>query len=571
MSDEKQPELTPAEQRVEDEKRVHGQVFLSDVALAARQAPDMGLLGGALRMLGNLSTGGRTSFEGHQLNTMIDLVQNSNPADLESAGQALWRARDAIRSAAAELDGHIDGVDWQGESGQAFRKWGKGLVAHAKKLEDFADTAGTQITVAGTGLASVRAAMPPRDSRAVPKKPDEVDLLKRVEGNPEYDAAVKVEKNRQEAINQINRLASFYAVSEATLAAQEPPRFDKGLGIDMPRPDSATYTPVAATSSPGAVTLGGSTTQGTPERSTVGSSAGLRASGDQTPLEALGPAPVLDRSTSTEINSVAAPATPTALTSTAPTAPAATSGPGPVGGTTPPPVAPSFGNPVPAGSSRVPGAPGATRHVGNAGGGLGRTSTPGASATVRSGAGPAVGRPSPMSSGGPSAIGRSVGGTQPPAAGQSGVMGGRPVAAQGGTAAPGASRTGQGNGIVGGTPQRTVSSPSSGTGGVRGVSPGTVIGGPGASQAGASAGRPGQRGAVTSGVNGVLGAPRGASGSGSKGFTSGGAGLVRGPSGRRKNDRKDEENTGSTRPDYLTEDEETWAARRRGAVPPVVE
>ncbi|MFE7457198.1 hypothetical protein [Streptomyces sp. NPDC057554] len=569
MSDEKQPELTPAEQRVEDEKRVHGQMFLSDVALAGRQASDAGLFN-PLRMLGGLSVGGRTSFEGHQLNTMIDLVQNSNPSDLESAGQALWRARDAIRSAAAELEGHIDGVDWQGESGQAFRKWGKGLVAHAKKLEDFADTAGTQITVAGTGLASVRAAMPPRDSRAVPKKPDEVDLLKRVEGNPEYDAAVKVEKNRQEAINQINRLASFYAVSEATLAAQEPPRFDRELGIDMPLPVGRDRPAPGASSAGADQVLGGNAVQGASVRATTVGPDTVGPSGGRVSGETLGPAPVLDRSVSTEINSVAAPAVPTTLNNTAPAPPAVTNGPGTVG-VTPPPVAPSFGNPVPAGSSRVPGAPGATRHVGNGGGGLGRTSPPGASATARSGTGPAVGRPSPMSNGGPSAIGRSVGGTQPPAAGQSGVMGGRPVAAQGGTAAPGASRTGQGNGIVGGTPQRTVSSPSSGTGGVRGVSPGTVIGGPGATQAGTSAGRPGQRGAVTSGVNGVLGAPRGASGSGSKGFTSGGAGLVRGPSGRRKNDRKDEENTGSTRPDYLTEDEETWAARRRGAVPPVVE
>ncbi|RBL87198.1 hypothetical protein DDE05_05190, partial [Streptomyces cavourensis] len=116
------------------------------------------------------------------------------------------------------------------------------------------------------------------------------------------------------------------------------------------------------------------------------------------------------------------------------------------------------------------------------------------------------------------------------------------------TAVPGTSRTGQGNGIVGGTPQRTVSG-TSGTGGARGVPRGTVIGAPGASGS----------------------ALRGASGSGAKGFTAGGTGLVRGPAGKRKSDRKDEEDTGSTRPDYLTEDEETWAAGRRGVVPPVVE
>ncbi|MFE2292333.1 hypothetical protein [Streptomyces sp. NPDC059452] len=568
MSDEKQPELTPAEQREQDEQRVNAQVHLSDVAHGARKITfpgDFGIFGA----LGKLSPGGRTSFEGHQLNTMIDLVENSNPADLESAGESLWDARNAIRKAAGELKEHLAEVDWQGESGDAFRKWGEGLVTHAMKLGDFADAAGTQITVAGTGLASVRSAMPPRDSRPVRKKPDEVDLLNRVEGNPEYDAAVKVEKNRQEAINQINRLASFYAVSEERLAAQEPPRFDKGLGIDMPLPTGEKVGPRPESSSTAAVGLGGVAAPGQSVRAATGGPDTVGASGGRPSSEVLGPAPVLDRSIATEINSVATPTAPTALTGITPTQPN-TSGPGTVGGPQPS-MAPSFGSPVPAGSPRFPGTSGAPRPVGNGGGGLGRTSSPGGSATARGAVGAPVGRPSPMSGGGPSATGRSIGGTQPPVAGQSGVTGGRPVAAQGGTAAPGSSRTGQGNGIVGGTPQRAVSGPSSGVGGARGGSPGTVIGGPGASQTGASAGRPAQRGAVASAANGVLGAPRGASGAGSKGFTSGGAGLVRGPAGRRKSDRKDEESTGSTRPDYLTEDEETWAVRRRGPVPPVVE
>lgn len=61
--------------------------------------------------------------------------------------EALWKARDAIRRAAKELKDHLKGVDWQGESGTAFRAFGTGLVAHAEKLGDFADAAGTQITV----------------------------------------------------------------------------------------------------------------------------------------------------------------------------------------------------------------------------------------------------------------------------------------------------------------------------------------------------------------------------------------------------------------------------------------
>ncbi|MFF7629204.1 WXG100 family type VII secretion target [Streptomyces cyaneofuscatus] len=557
MSDEKQPELTPAEQQKQDEGRVNTQLVVTDMTELGREVLSIFPFGGGGRA-------GRTSFEGHDLNAIIDLVENANPADLENAGEALWKARDAIRSAAKELGDHIDGVDWQGDSGEAFRKWGKGLVTHATKLGDFADAAGTQITVAGTGLASVRNSMPPRDRRMIQTDVDDILFPARTETNPQYAAALTVEKNRQEAINQINRLASYYAVSEEVLAGQEPPRFDQRLGVDMPKPQGLDRSAPGGAPQRGETLSNESTAQSSPERATAAVLGGDRTSTVQHPVEALGQAPVLDKSTSTEINSVATPTVPNTATGT-PLTPPATSGPGPVNTPTPP-MAPGLGNPVSASYSRATGPAGGPRPVNHAGGGLGKASPTGASATARGGTGAPVGRPSPMA-GGPSATGRSGGGVQLPTAGQSGVTGGRPIAAHGGTAAPGTSRAGQGNGIVGGTPQRATSA-ASGVGGARGVPRGTVIGGPGAS---GSAPRSGQRGAPVSGANGVVGAARGASGSGSKGFTAGGAGLVRGPAGRRKTDRKDEENTGSTRPDYLTEDEETWAARRRGVVPPVVE
>ncbi|MEE1728967.1 hypothetical protein AB0F05_02940 [Streptomyces microflavus] len=557
MSDEKQPELTPAEQQKQDEGRVKTQLVVTD-------ATELGKEVLSLFMPGSVPRAGRTSFEGHELNAIIDLVENSNPADLENAGEALWKARDAIRSAAKELGDHIDGVDWQGDSGEAFRKWGKGLVTHATKLGDFADAAGTQITVAGTGLASVRSSMPPRDRRMIQKDVDDILFPARTETNPEYAAALTVEKNRQEAINQINRLASYYAVSEEVLAGQEPPRFDMKLGVDVPRPTNR-YKPGDgdSPSAGGEETSLASRPQGSAERTVIGAPEGERDSRVRSATDPLGPAPVLDKSgsVSTEINSVATPTAPNTISTTAPN-PSVPSVSGPTNAPTPP-MATGFGNPIPAGSSRFTGAP---RSAGPAGAGLGKVPPAVGGSSATGGAGTPVGRPSPMG-GGPSAAGRSVGSAQSPAAGQSGVMGGRPTAAHGGTAAPGGSRTGQGNGIVGGTPQRATSA-ASGGGGARGVPRGTVIGGPGAN---GGAPRSGQRGAPVSGANGVVGAPRGTSGSGSKGFTAGGAGLVRGPAGRRKSDRKDEENTGSTRPDYLTEDEETWEARRRGAVPPVVE
>ncbi|MFC9177969.1 MULTISPECIES: WXG100 family type VII secretion target [Streptomyces] len=554
MSDENQPELTPAEQQKQDEGRVRTQLVVTDATELGREILSLFPFGGGG------GRAGRTSFEGHDLNAIIDLVENANPADMENAGEALKKARDAIRSAAKELGHHIDKVDWQGDSGEAFRTWGKGLVAHAEKLGEFADAAGIQITVAATGLASVRSSMPPRDRRMIQTDVDDILFPARTDTNPAYAAALTVEKNRQEAINQINRLASYYAVSEEALAAQEPPRFDQKLGVDMPRPQGSKDGMPAEGVPRGADGLGTAPAPGPPVRAAAGELDAAAISSGRNPGEVLGPAPVLDKSTSTEINSVATPTAPTTLTSNAPS-PSVSNGSG-AGGAQTPPIGTNLGNQLPASSSRSTGSAGVSRSVSQVGRGFGKAVPAGGSATGAGSAGAPVGRPSP-----PSATGRSGGGTQPPVAGQSGVAGGRPMAAHGGTAAPGNSRTGQGNGIVGGTPQRATSG-ASGTGGARAVTRGTVIGGPGAS---GSAPPSGRRGAPVSGANGVVGVPRGTSGSGSKGFTAGGAGLVRGPAGRKKTDRKDEENTGSTRPDYLTEDEETWTARRRGAVPPVVE
>lgn len=581
MSDAKKPELTPKEQQAQDQQRVQAQLIVTDVN---RQVQNVMESFG----FGRSGRSGRTSFEGHELNAMIDLIENSNPEHLEDAGEALLTARLAINKAADELSDFIKAVDWEGESGIAFRDWGNGLVAHAMKLGDFAETAGTQITVAGTGLASVRKSLPPRDNRLDRKSVEDIEAPKRIDGNPEYAAAVKVEKHRQEAINQANRLASYYSVSEETLAAQEPPRFDKKLDVAMPRPQGRIRPDSnSGGSSAGSESVGGSTPRESSQHVATSSAAttGATGTGGQAAIEALGTAPVLDKSTSTEINSVAVPPAPVTVSDTSPM-PSATSPTGPSTSSTPP-MATGFVNPVTGSSRRSTPSTGLPRAIGQPGNGVARTGGPasgGPAANGRTGA--PMGRPAPM--GGGSASGTSGrGGGQSPVAGRPGATGGRPVAG-GHAGRPGASGplAGRGSGIVGGTPQRAV--PGAGTsGGARGMPRGTVIGAGGAAQSGGSAGRTGQRGVIGAGgtssaprpggrgtpsSNGVVGTPRGgAAGSGgARGFTAGGAGLVRGPAGRRDSDDEDQ-NGGTPRPDYLTEDRETWEAGRRGVAPPVIE
>jgi hypothetical protein len=115
-------------------------------------------------------------------------------------------------------------------------------------------------------------------------------------------------------------------------------------------------------------------------------------------------------------------------------------------------------------------------------------------------------------------------------------------------------------GIVGGTPQ-----PRPATGGAGGsrIPTGTVIGGQSAPQ-----GRPSAAGPRT---GGVIGANPGATARSTGRGTPSVNGVVGAPRSQRNKGREDEEQPGSERPDYLVEDEETWAARRRGAVPPVID
>ncbi|WSC95179.1 hypothetical protein OG909_24495 [Streptomyces sp. NBC_01754] len=563
-----QPEPTPQEWKAQDHERVQGQLIVTDVTRGVQ---------GIMEAVG-FSSSGRTSFEAHPLNTMIDLIENSDPARLEAAGEALFNARTALVDAAKELGDFIGQVDWEGESGTAFRDWGNGLVAHARNLGAFAQTAGTQITVAGSGLASVRASLPPRDSRIVRKKPEEIELPKRTESNPEYTAAVKVEKDRQEAINQANRLASYYSVSEERLAAQEPPRFEKKLGVAVPRPQGR-IDPHLGSGSPqaGSETVASPVGRVSPEQTASVNAVSVSGPGlgSQPGIEAVAAAPVPGRNISMELNTVATPPAPVATPGPSPV-------PSPVGPAVPgggPPVGPVFVNPVTSNSQRPRGPQGAPRSVSQPEGG-------GPAANGRGGA--PLGRPTPLGSGSPS--GRSgFGGAdgRNPLIGESGVTGGRPVAA-GPAAGAGTPRPpmGRAGGIVGGTPQRSV--PGAGTSaGSRGLPRGPVIGAGGAPQGGGSAGgagrgvigagapsstsRPGGRGASSS--NGVVGKPRGSAagaGVGARGFTSGGSGLVRGSVGRRDSG-EEEQDDGTLRPDYLTEDRETWEAGRRAAAPPVIE
>lgn len=504
---------------------------------------------------------------------MIDLVEQAKPGDLESAGEALLKARDAIAAAAEELGQHIDRVDWEGEAGRAFRKWGKNLVKDTHKLSDFADAAGFHMASAGVGLASVRASMPPRDNRTDPKAVKDIPTSKRVEGNDEYGAAVKAEEHRQEAINQMNRLASFYLVSQEGMIRQEPPTFSAMPDVGVPTPPPA-YAPGPREGGQPSAPPAGSTQALSSQQSggpDVPTRDGIAPDAMGSPDSASPPrgevtAPVLppDRPVGTEIDSVRTLPPMDNNRLPGPEAP-------------PSSTVPLDGTP-PAGAGRFP--PTADGPRTGLGGPARKYETSG-----RTPSAPPVGRTSPI------AHGRSVSGPlmtsgQPPM-GRS-VTGGapRPHGALG--PPPHNTGAGQTRGVVGGRPAPSPTPNASGARPLRGPVIGTeglgnsraTNGGSGISQRGVVGAAPksppdkgralGRAAKAPEGVVGTSAARTAGAADRRSGFTAGGAGLVRGPADdRHAVDRENHDK--AQRPDQAVEGPETHLPGRRRHVPPTID
>ncbi|MEV5317765.1 hypothetical protein AB0K92_08870 [Streptomyces sp. NPDC052687] len=626
------------EQREADLERARNQNSFADLARTVEHSGGQGLLPRLVidpvrAVVGSTAPGkavfNSTDFAAKNLdlNEMIDLVEQTNPEDLETSGNALLDARRAIADAAKTLDSDMKAVPWVGEAGEAFRKWGESLVKGSNELSEFAGKAGDQLVAAAMGLASVRKAMPARDPRNL-KRPENFTDAEKAAKKDDYDAAVKVEKDRQEAINQMNRLASYYAVSSQQLAAlqEKPPTFG-----DVPNagvPPTAGGAGAAAGAAVSGAPRGGSAAEYHAPAEAQGRSDVSESIGTLAPSAVGRPAVTLpDDAVGTNIDSVGTlpPTTTTPATGHTPpvtgTPPAGQPGtfepyvpsvtgratgrtPSGTNGLRTPATAqgrtqPGQVNPV---TGRATG-PGAAQQMGRATGPgaaqpMGRATGPGTAQQMGRTAGPGaaqqMGRATPTGQ----APARGTGsGSKPFPMGQAGVSGGTPRTSgtPGARASAGpATGAGRANGVVGGRP--TTTGGAAANGGPR-IPRGTVIGtGPtatprpstgvgqhgviGAPPAGA---RPGA-GAVGASRGGVTGAAKPGTGSpvtGSpvgrnsavqaerNGMTRGGAGLARRSDDNGKPD-DDRDTQGTPRADHVAEDPETRVPDKpRRDVPPV--
>ncbi|MGW4998199.1 hypothetical protein ACWEP8_11010 [Streptomyces hydrogenans] len=586
------PELTPQEQQQQkDSAQIEAKYQATNVL---ETLDDIRLpFFGDVRLRPKGSVYGETSFEGQRLNAMLDLLESAQPGQLAEAGRALEKATTDLNKAAKALDTFVRSVDWTGEAATEFQRYGSEVVTYAWGIGKVANAVGAQMKVANDGLTSVRNAAPPRDTRVDQRKPSEFTELEKTEKKEEYQKAVAVEKDRQEAINQMNRLASFYAVSQSTLAAQEMPKPPEAYKAAVPKPSSNYFGPSESGSSSSSSLRDGLSRESSGHISATEDRATqtVPRTGDQ--LDGSQAIREPDKDTKVQIDTVKTPPAPT-LPNTPPTPTLPTNTPPATGPGMPPPV--TLGPPPRSGGPKVIGSPPVSRTA-TGRTGLGRPVGPTTS--------PAVGRAGAPKTG-PQAMGRAGNPTSSPVTGRAGNPTNSPMtgragnpatsqttgrsngpmgraagpqatsqSAQAGRATPQTGRPGQqpatgrtggakSGPITGGTPQRT----AAGSTGSR-IPKGTVVGSEGPAAGRATGARPSQAGVV--GANNGKAAPRPA-GRGTP-SSNGVVGNPRGMGGRgtQRPGRDDEDREGSSRPDYLTEDEETWTNRRRGAVPPVID
>ncbi|BAJ28603.1 MULTISPECIES: hypothetical protein [Kitasatospora] len=540
---------------------------------------------------------GRASHE-----QLMAMVHSADPAAVSEVGQQLLHAAQQLDQVSEELHSHISKLDWEGTAADGFKTWGSQVSRATMDLASYSRTAGTYMNSAADTLSSVKAGLPPvphhdiETLRRYQAQDDTAETVgsaiggalipgvgsaiggflgdkaanafdpNRVSDSQARAASDRIFEAHQEAITQMERLSQSYEYSSTQLNSAQVPVFPPVPG-GKAEGDQNGLTEVPIDGGHGT----GGTTRPTPPsfpRPTPHPVAPPTSRPPTWSPPGIGPLP---------------PPTPYPgpTPHPGPTPPPwnnpPVTGPGPL--PTPHPTPTPTPNPPPLQIAHVdPPAP--TSPIGSGGGGTGGSGggytggggggyTGGGGGGYTGGGGGYVGGgtiPGGLSSagGGSTAGGAKTGGAGSAGTPGAGARGGAGTSAAGAGGAGQAGRAGTPGmggmgGAMGGGAGGGARGGAGGAGGARGSGMVSRAGG----TVGGSRTPGGGRGEFTPGGTGLRGrAERGADGRAGQGGFGGGAG---GGSANRKGKGQ------SNRPDYLTEDEDTWTSGMGPANPNVIE
>lgn len=185
-------------------------------------------------MAGNtadLGIQGCTNFENASHQALYDMVADGDHllivamgADLVDAGKEIARITDDLEAYARQTRSH-----WKGEGAQAFDDWTKETATESRKLGHYAKNTGEAMTDAATA---------PGQAKLMPKPPELRNFVETDNTKPNGVTALTKDPARDDAIAEMNRLASYYRTAQAKIAQQEAPNFRPASGF-VPEPQDA--------------------------------------------------------------------------------------------------------------------------------------------------------------------------------------------------------------------------------------------------------------------------------------------------------------------------------------------
>ncbi|MEU3572571.1 hypothetical protein AB0E96_29725 [Kitasatospora sp. NPDC036755] len=181
-----------------------------------------------------------TNFEGMEHAHLRKMVDSTDPATVLSRGTQLQSAGRVLKELSTALKSHVGNVTWEGPAAENFKTWVNNLQQSAQIIGDHATTAGDAMHQAGEALSTAKAAVPepPKtEIQAVSKYNSQSSLVKIPQlavgqtadqymktVDPKWVTATeftlakaKVDKEHQEAVLQMEKLAQAYNAATTTL------------------------------------------------------------------------------------------------------------------------------------------------------------------------------------------------------------------------------------------------------------------------------------------------------------------------------------------------------------------
>jgi hypothetical protein len=184
-----------------------------------------------------------------QLAAMLDSANSEGAYDLAAK---LSKAASTITKIGDDLMTYVKGLEWQGEAGDTFREWGGQTASATLHLGEYAEVASRWMGIVSRAIAEAKAVMPDtsettaaqaelrtaKKSLAATKEPgarndpDSRQLAQTAQSDATA-AQGRIDAARYEAVQQMRKLAQAYQQSAAQVNSVTPPTFSPpGKNLD---------------------------------------------------------------------------------------------------------------------------------------------------------------------------------------------------------------------------------------------------------------------------------------------------------------------------------------------------